>query len=236
MEPDKVFLKKLWNFKWTRWLLMLALGWQAISGLKDLADPLFKNVLRPTYTYISGAKPDPDDISNDRHAFLAGYEIYQIYLYMRTGAAKATPIEFVDHRNRLEASLMSLGFSNSALIHDINPMHSLDALERYQRVRSLIEAHLDKQGESSIAAFYAGLDLALLVEESSAAHISSPTITTYVTDLKGRLNVIRRAAEPHRLPTIPVEEVPQGDSVSNLQMVFVDSYIALKKFYGVASS
>lgn len=232
MEPDKAALKKLWEIKWSRWLLYLAAVWGAISGLKDLAIPLYEHAARPAFIYVFGISPNPDAISYDRHAFLAGYDSYHVYKTMITGRAAEWPTEFAAQKNRLEASLISLGIPNAALVQEIDPANILGAIEKYQRIRTFTEIHLDKKSESGISAFYAGLDLALLIEESSSTSPSPQTIVTYAEDLKNRLGTIR-STTPNRLPTLAAETVTQGNCCSNLQKLFIDSYLELKKFYGV---
>jgi hypothetical protein len=215
--------------------MVLAVTWNAISGLKDVVAFGYERAIEPMYTYLSGTVPDQDAVSQDRQAFLAGYYSYQLYRLMKSHASATWPIEFEDVQNRLEGSLMSLGFKDASLVHEIDPSDMLIAIEKYQRVRSLTEAYLDKRSKSSLSSFHVGLDLALLIEESASTQPSSSTIATYVSDLKEKLRVIRETTSS-RLPPLPAEQVSLGACCVDLQKSFVDSYMKLAKFYGITSN
>jgi len=229
MEPDKEFLAKLWGNRWTKLLIIFGLGWQIISGLKEPAGLLYKEIIIPSVIYLAGSSPNPDDISNERHSFLSGYYSYEIFSFMKRGDYSEWPSAFKDTRYRLESSLVALKVPNASLANEIDPSKILDAMEKYQRLRHHTESFLDNRSLKELSAFHLGLNLALLLEESSNSKPSHETIKFYLAEAKNNLEIIRKNT-PNRIQTLEFERFE--NCCAGYQNGLVSSFIELKKFYG----
>lgn len=234
-EPDKEILQKLWENKWSRWIMILALGWQILSGLKEPILILYDKALKPIAVHLSGTYPSVESVSSERHSFLAGYYSYELFSFMRSQKYKEWPHLFSDYKNRLEASLVAVGFPNGALVQEIDPTEPLNALEKYQRLRNLAESYLDKKSEKDISAFYIGLYLALLIAESSAESPSKATIDYYIKEIKEKLYIVRQSSL-YRLAKLPLEDLDIQMCCKEFQLSFVNSFLQIKKYYGVTLS
>jgi hypothetical protein len=233
MDEEKSFKQRLWKVKLIYCLLALPIFWDPISKLKEPVGFIYKSVINPAVIYFSGVPPNPDLIADERHAFLAGCYSYELFVLLKNRTDDRWDQAFIDQKDHLEASLMALGFPGSGLVKEINPNNKGEALAIYQRLRTHMEAYLDKKSNSNFAAFKTGFGVRLLMEVSPANTLPDPSVMRYIRDIKNNLISIR-ASTTYRLPTLAIERINEDACCEDIVSALVDTFQDLKKFFGVA--
>lgn len=228
MESDKEFIARLWNSRWTKWLMIFGLAWQIGSGWLDPILIFFDKFLQPVAIKVSGVSPNSDDVSEDRHSFLAGYYSYELFNSMKNSHYVDWPNAFNDNRYRLESSLIALNVPNASLANKIDPSKIANAMETYQRLRIHTEAFLDGKSKKGLSTFHLGFNLALLISESGNVNPSHETIHFYLAETKSNLMYVRENSL-NKIPKLELEQL--NDCCKGYLSGLVSSFLELKKFY-----
>ena len=235
MEPDKLIILRLWNNKWSRWLLIIALLHQTFAGLGGMATKIHTFILKPTYIYLSGNPPDADIVSSQRHSFWVGYYTYETYHSIVNRDYIDWPHAFADTRSRLEASLIALKFPDAKLTNNIDTSDPMAAMSHYFRLRHLYEQYIDSKSKKDLNAYEIGLHLSILLKFSSNSEEDKKTIKEYVDKLIENITYLR-SNSTYRIRALEIESFDSDSCCNSFHHSLANDFTEIKRYFGIPTT
>jgi hypothetical protein len=111
-DVRKSFLRKITGSKYGKWAIYVIAEYSIANTSFEKIASLY-NYLAPKISYALGIKPDADTVLVQRHAFLSGLYVYNIFDKIRNNNIGDWYPYYRDEVGRLFGSLEALGFKVS---------------------------------------------------------------------------------------------------------------------------
>lgn len=188
--------------KLPKWFIYVIVGYSIAFTAVEKISPVYK-LVAPKISYVLGIQPDADSLLVQRHSFLAGLYVYNIFNMNRNDSIRDWYPYYRDEVGRLFGTLETLGFKVTPEMQILKDekISLIDRFYIYQDLRNQFERFLEKKGIGAKHLFFAGYDLSVASNTSNAeiARQSVKTATESINRFKKTF--------PNRLPDLPIMEL-----------------------------
>lgn len=226
-EVRKSFLQKITGNKYGKWAINAIVIYSIANTAVEKITPLYK-YLAPKISYALGIEPDADTVLVQRHAFLSGLYVHNIFDNIRNNKIDNWYPYYRDEVGRLFGSLEALGFKVSpeikALSHEKLPI--VERLYIYHDLRNQLEPFLETKGIGVKYLYDASFYLSVASNASDG-----DSVMQYIKTATESLNQFKKTF-PNRLPPLQIMQIKYDKGWDkNAAKAATETIIALKHYF-----